>query len=327
MKPTRNQSRIQPLAHLVAGLAITCVATAVSAQDFPTKPVRLISAYAAGSVTDVVARVIAPEMGKVLGQPVIVENRPGADTLIGTEHVARLSPADGYTVAVAIVSGLASMPALVKDLRFDPLKELPPVIDLTDSRLVFGSASKFPWKSVQELVNEAKAKPGKLNYGVASSLTRMLMQGLVKDLGITAQPVQFTGGGPWNTALGQGTVEMGFISESAAAALSTRLRGLAITGETRSPKFPETPTFKELGMPQYNGLIISLNVRAGTPKAAFDKLHAAAAHAIQMPEVKQRLLNAGFEAITDTSTASATRRLAEQGRFFAQIARDNPATN
>ena len=145
-----------------------CCAPQAAAQEYPNRVIRIVITYAAGGVPDIVARIVAPEMSKVLGQPVIIENKPGADTVIGFDHVARLSPADGYTVVAAMVQGLASLPLLTKDLRFDAIKDLPPFIDLTDSRLVFGSAASYPWRSLNELMANARANPGKLNYGVAS---------------------------------------------------------------------------------------------------------------------------------------------------------------
>ena len=148
-----------------------------------------------------------------------------------------------------------------------------------------------------------------------------MMEGLVKDYGIKAQAVNFTGGGPWNTALGQGTVEMGWISEGAAVGLGDKLRPLAVTGETRSKHWPDTPTFKELGRPDYRGLVISLNTRAGTPKVAIDKLYAAAAAAMKVPEVRTRLQNAGFELIDNSTPQTAAQHLASQYRFFEQIAK------
>ena len=213
------------------------------------------------------------------------------------------------------------MPILSKNLQFDPLKDLVPVIDLTDSRLVFGSAALFPWKTMLELVTAAKAQPNKLNYGTASPLTKIMMQGFAKDFGVQAVEVPFTGGGPWTTALGQGTVEMGFISEGAAVTLGERLRALAVTGETRSPNYPNTPTFKELGQPNYRGLIISLSVRSGTPKAAIDKLHNAAASALKDAEIRKRLQGAGFDVIENSTPKTAAQNLAEQAKFFAAVAK------
>lgn len=308
---------------LVASIVLCAAAFTQSAiaQDYPNKPIRFVVTYAPGVVTDIVARIVAPEMSKILGQPIIVENKPGADTVIGFEHVARQSPADGYSVVVSIIPGLASLHLMGKPLNFDPLKDLPPIIDLTDSRLVFASSNKFPWKNMQEMLAVAKANPGKLNYGVSSSLTKILMEGFVKDFGINAVQVPFTGGGPWNTALGQGTVEMGFIAEGAAKGLADKLNVLAVTGDQRSTTFPSAPTFTELGQPSYRGLGISLNVRAGTPKEAVDKLYAAAARVMKMPEVRTRLQGAGFEVVAESTPATASRHLAEQSRFFEQIAK------
>jgi tripartite-type tricarboxylate transporter receptor subunit TctC len=310
---------------LSAALLSAVLPQHAGAQDYPNRPIKFVVTYAPSVVTDIVARIVAPEMSKILGQPIVVENKPGADTVIGFDYVARANPADGYTVVVTLVPGLATLPLLNKDLRFDAIAGLPPFIDLTESRLVFASSTKFGWKTMQELLNAARANPGKLNYGVSSSLTRIMTDGFVKDFKIDAVPVPFTGGGPWQVALLAGTVEMGFTAEGASIGQAEKLNILAVTGETRSRHFPAAPTFKELGFPDYKGLAISLNVRAGTPQQAIDKLYAAAAQAMKMADVKTRLQGAGFEPISDSTPESAARRLADQSRFFAQIAKANAA--
>ncbi len=311
------------LARLSCAAAFALAAGFVQAQDFPNRPVKLVVTYAPGVVTDIVARLIAPEMSKSLGQPVVVENRPGADTVIGFDHVATKVPADGYTMVVTLVPGLATLPLSAPDLRFDPIKDLPPLIDLTESRLVFGSSNKFAWKTLDEMLGAAKSNPGKLNAGTSSSLTKLLVTAFARDFGINVVQVPFTGGGPWNLALAQGTVEMGFIAEGAAISASDKLNVLAVTGDERSKNFSQAPTFKELGRPNYTGLVISLNARAGTPKAALDKLYAAASQAMANPELRTRLQGAGFEPISGSTPDSAAKRLTGQAEFFAQTAKQS----
>jgi len=134
------------------GLVVALAATPAAAQDYPNRPIKFIVPNTAGSTQDSVARTMGVEMSKLLGQPIVVENKPGADSTIGYEFVARHAPADGYTVASVNVTGLASLPATSKDLRFDPLNDLPPIIGVGESRFVLASASLLPWKTFQVLM-------------------------------------------------------------------------------------------------------------------------------------------------------------------------------
>jgi tripartite-type tricarboxylate transporter receptor subunit TctC len=129
-----------------------------------------------------------------LGQPVVVENKPGADAIIGFEYVARQLPADGYTLVIAAVSGLATLKLTSKDLRFDPLRDLPPLTDMVEGKYVFGSSSGQPWKSFAEFVSYAKAHPGKLNYGASSTTVRMQTDALMRDLGLDTVYVPYRSG-------------------------------------------------------------------------------------------------------------------------------------
>src|SRR5262249_57018 len=128
------------------------------------------------------ARTIAPEMSKILGQPVVVENKAGGNAVIGFEYVAKQSAPDGYTILIANMPNQALMPLTVNDLRFDPIKDLPPLVGVAEQRLLIGSSTKMPWKSMQEMVAYNRANPGKLNYGSPSILTGLVIRGLVQDL-------------------------------------------------------------------------------------------------------------------------------------------------
>src|SRR4051794_19934239 len=134
MSPTPQCHRL-----LLAAFSALLFSAQAAAQDFPSKPIRYIVPYSPGATLDIVARTMAPEMAKALGQPVLVENKPGADAIIGFEYVAKQVPADGYTIAIAAVSGLATLQLTVKDLRFDPLKDLPPLTDMVEGRYIFGT--------------------------------------------------------------------------------------------------------------------------------------------------------------------------------------------
>lgn len=259
-------------------------------------------------------------MSKTLGQPIVVENKPGATTIIGYEYVAKQVPADGYTIAAVLVTDLATLPVTVKDLRFDPLKDLPPVIGLAEGRFVMGSAAHLPSKSFNELVANAKANPGKLNYGSASVIGRLSAEAVIRQLGLDIVYVPYASGAAYLKGLVAGEVHMGFLAASAARNFGDKFRVLAVTGEQRMPALRDVPTFAELGFPNLRGLSHSLNAPAGIPKAAFDKLHAAASRALQQPAVRAGFQKLQLE-ITEQSAEVANRRAAEEARYLADIAR------
>ena len=147
---------IRVACHALAGLACALGAGLVCAQNYPAKPVRYIVPYGPGATLDIVARTMAPEMSRALGQPLIVENKPGADAIIGLEHVAKQSPADGYTVTIAAVAGLATLPLTVKELRFDPLKDLPPFSTMVAGRSYLGTPPNAPFDTALPIILQAR---------------------------------------------------------------------------------------------------------------------------------------------------------------------------
>lgn len=302
----------------LAGLAGAPASTL--AQDYPSRLIKLIIVNAPGTSSDLAARAIAPEMSKVLGQPIVVENKAGANSLIGFEYVAKQEPADGYTMVALNVTSLATLPLIVKDLRFDPTRDLPPIMDISEGRYIFGSAASVPWKSFKELVVHAKANPGKLNYGASSSGTRLPTEALIRAVGVDVVHVPYSNARSYVQGLVAGDVQMGFVNEQIATSMGGKFRALAVTGERRLPAFNDAPTFAELGVPQIRGISNSLNVRAGTPKHAIDRLHAAASRALQQPEIKAQFAKIRLEIIADTPEAAA-RRLAEEAQFFGDIGR------
>ena len=262
---------------IVAGLGAALHGQLVAAQGFPNKPLHLVVPNTAGSPPDIVARIIGPPMSKVLGQAIIVEPKPGANTIIGHEYVAKAAP-DGYNFAIVSVSGLALLPITVANLRFDALADLPPFIGLVESKYAFISSTKTPWNSVAELVANARANPGKLNYGASAPSVRLPVEILLQEYGLNVVHIPYTsGGGPYFQALASGEVQMGFVAESVAKTLADRVKVLAVTGRARSANFPNAPTFTDLGIAQIAGFSFSLNLPAATPKDVVDKLYAAAA--------------------------------------------------
>jgi tripartite-type tricarboxylate transporter receptor subunit TctC len=310
------------LRHACASLLMSVLLTgAVAAQGYPSKPIRFIVPNTPGTVSDLAGRIVVPEMSKALGQPIVVENKAGAGQVIGLEYVAKQMPPDGYNIAVVSVSTMAIMPMTVKELRFDPLRDLPPVIGLIEGRYLLGSSSTQPWKTFAEMIDHARANPGKLNYGSPSTGVRLPTEAMLRALKLNVVHVPYNGGGPYLNALVAGEVQMGLVAESQAAAFGERFRVLAVTGSQRLAALRDVPTFVELGLPQITGLSFSLNVAAGTPGAVINVLHAAAARALQQADVKAQFAKIQME-VTGHSPEAAARNLASEARMFADIARD-----
>lgn len=291
-----------------------------AARDFPAKPITMVCTNSAGTTPDTVARIIAAGMSKELEQQIVVENKTGANSTIGYGYVAKQAPADGYTIALVGVSELVTLPSVVKDLRFDPLKDLPPLLGLVEGKLLFSSSSQFPWKTFQELVAHARANPGKLNFGAATSQVRFPMEVLLQGLGIKVAFIPYSGGGPYVMATSTGEIHMALLGEAAAISLGTRIRVLAVTGKKRSTNYPEAPTFLELGHPKIQGVAFSLNVPVGVPRPVFEKLNTAASLALQRPEVKTRFANVGLDIVEEAPDVAA-KRLADGARVSAEVAK------
>lgn len=303
----------------IVALPFFTLAAAAWPQEFPSRPIRLIASNSPGTLVDTVARVLAPEFSKFVGQPVIVENRQGASNTIGYESVAKSSP-DGYTLGTAVASELATYPVTIKDLRFDPLRDLPNITGLVESRLVMVTSTAHPWKAFGELVANARANPGKLNYGSSSALTRLLAESVIQGQSLKIVDIPHSGGGPMIQAILSGQVHMGFVGESTALANPERMRVLAATGERRKPPFLEIPTFRELGHPQVPGLYVFMVGPVGIPKSSTDKIANAAARALQAPDVKARFAKLSMEVVEESPDAAA-RRLPEEARSYADIAK------
>jgi len=309
-----------PVVRLLVAVAAFVAATAAMAQEYPNRPIRIVVPSTPGVPQDVIARVAAPEMSKMLGQPIFIENKPGADQVIGLEFVAKQQPADGYTLVLVAVGSLATLPVLVKDLRFDPLKDLLPISTMVEGRYVFGSSASKPWKTFQEFVAHAKANPGKLNCGASNNSVRMLAEAITRASGLGVVYVPYSQASAYLNAMVSGEVDMGVLAESATLSFGDRFRTLAATGSQRRAPLMDVPTFAELGMPQIPSTSYSMNVAAGTSKAVVDKVYAATLHAMQQQTFKDQMAKLYMVVIADTPEAAA-RKLADDARFYADIAR------
>jgi len=317
-----DMTRFSPFrrALTVAAAALAC--GAALAQDYPSKPITIVIPTTPGNTMDVIARVMGQEMSKVLGQPVVVENRPGANQIIALERIAKGAPADGYTIGIVGMDGVALLPSVVKkeSLRFDVDKDLIFISDLGDARYVLAGPADRPWKGFQQLITYAKANPGKLNYGASVVQIRVPVIKIMQETGTDMVHVPFTGGASYLTGVAGGVVDLGFIGETPAKSLSSKIQYLAVTGDKRLSYRPDVPTLNELGIKGINGPSYSMIVRSGMPKPVFDKIAATVAQVLDMPETQAALAKQDV-AVLPNKTEAATRRFQDMTRIYTDSAK------
>src|SRR4051794_19634179 len=259
-------------------LALTALATApCAAQDYPTRTIRFIVPFGAGGPTNVFTRALGEEMRKSLGQPIVMENRPGAGTIIGTTEVARAAP-DGYTLLM-ISATQTTVETLNPNKSYKLMRDFVPVASLMNSELVLVVPERSPIKSLKELIAFAKAKPGTLNYGSSGPGSNYHMAGeLIKNLaGLDIVHVPYKGSTGARADIISGQIDMMFDSVPTMAPTieGGRVKALGTSGKVRSPALPDVPTIAEAGVPGYDASIwIGLMAPAGTPKAIVDRLNA-----------------------------------------------------
>ena len=282
--------------HLIAVLAL-CAGQAW-AQAYPAKPIRIIVPFTPGSATDILARSVSDRLAAALGQPVIIENRPGAGGTIGTAVVAK-SPPDGYTLAV-VSAGHAINPAIYDNLPYDTAKDLSGVIPLASLPSVLIVPSDLGVKTLQELIAYARARPGQLNYTSAGigSASHVNAEKFRVAAGISAVHVPVKGAPEMVQETMAGRIQFGLpgIVSAVPAIKEGRLIGLAVSSPRRSQALPDIPTFAEAGLPQGEfNFWIGLLAPAATPRAVVNKLHDEVSRALQQPDVRERLARLGAE--------------------------------
>jgi tripartite-type tricarboxylate transporter receptor subunit TctC len=280
----------------------TAQAATAPATNYPTKPIRIIVPQSAGGSTDLAARVVTQRLSEALGQTLVVDNRPGAGSLNGTETVAK-APADGYTL-LAVAASFTINPSLHEKLPFDPVRDFAPITRLAALPHILVVHPSLPVKSVKDLITLAKARPGELNYassGVATS-THLAAE-LFKHLtGTDMVQVPFKGGAPGVVGLLSGQVQLYFATISTALphVKSNKIRALAVTTGKRSIVAPEFPTIAEAGVAGYeHASWIGLLAPARTPRAVVSRLHMESVKVINIPEVQTLLLRDGLEPVGD----------------------------
>ncbi len=307
---------------LAAGL-LGASALTVQAQDWPTRPVTVVVAFSAGGNNDLRARQLAVPVGAALGQTVLTDNKPGASGNIGHDFVARAKP-DGYTLGIGAMGPLAVNPALFPKMTFAPAKDFAPVVLIEKSPLVLVTRTDKPFRSVQDVVAAAKAKPGTLSIGNAGTGGAHHLSGeLFQDAtGIDLVAVPYKGGGPAANALLSGEIDMMF--EQTYAALPSisagRTRALAVTSEKRLPGLPDVPTMAELGLAQVTvSNWLGIVAPAGTPPDVVRKLNDAYNKALAQPDLREKITGTGNTVGGGTPEAFAAFIAAESKRWAALV--------
>lgn len=288
----------------LSALALTTVASNVLAQSYPAKPIRFVVPYPPGGASDVTARIIGQKLTEAWGQPVVIENRPGANGNIAAEQVAK-APADGYTMLMGNVGPNAISPGLYPNLSYDAVTSFAPVTLTTTVPIVLLVSPSVPVKSVKELIAYAKANPNKLNFASAGNGSSNHLTGeLFKSTaGIDIVHVPYKGDAPALTDLMGGQVSMMFTTVVAAMPhiKSGRLQAMAVASAKRIAAMPNLPTVAESGVPGFDssswgGILLP----AGTPKEIIAKMHDAVITILAMPDVKVRLSSLGAEVVGNT---------------------------
>ena len=315
---------------LVAAAAATLALSAgfAGAQTFPEKPVTLVVPFPAGGTTDVLARALAEKLQTALGQPVIVESKPGAGSTLGADHVAK-SKADGYTLLVGAVHHTIAT-SVYKKLPYDFQKDLAPLTTIAMVPNVLTVSAASPAKTVAELVAQAKIAKAELSYGSNGNGTAQHLIGtqFQASTGIKLLHVPYKGSGPLTTDLLGGQVAMSFdtITPVLQHIKAGKLRALAVTTARRSAVLPDEPTLEEAGLKGFDiGTWFGVLAPAATPKDVVARLNAEMTRIIKSPEFAEKMLAIGADPIGDSSAEMATR-IREETAKFAKLVKDGNVT-
>jgi tripartite-type tricarboxylate transporter receptor subunit TctC len=309
---------------LIACAIVLLATLPASAQNYPSKPIRIVVPFVAGGAVDLLARIMGQKLTEALGQTVIVENRPGAGGNAAADLVAK-SPPDGYTI-LQVTNGLAISPALYRKLPFDPVKDLTPVTQLVASQLLLVATPSLPAKTTRDLIALAKAKPGTLNYGMTGigNPLHLTMEMLMHAAGVKFQAIPYRGDAPLNTALIAGEVHLAVVPVATAKPNieSGALRALAIASASRSPSLPDVPTIAESGVDGFESSSWQgWFMPAGTPPEVIALIQREATKALKMPEVRARMEATANEVVGSTPDAFAVQYRADLARF-AKVVKD-----
>jgi tripartite-type tricarboxylate transporter receptor subunit TctC len=310
-------------------LLLLAFATQATAQPYPSKPIRLVVGFAPGGAADFVARAFQEPLGRALGQPIVVENRPGAGSSIAAEHAAKSAP-DGYTVLIASPSSILVNPVISPKAGFEPLKDLIPISMVSSSPLILAVNPGIGVGSVKELIAYAKKRPGKLNFatsgnGSAPHLAAVLFLRLA---GVDMVHVPFKGGAPAVQSVLAGDTQLAFATPPSVLPLvqAGRLRALATTSRAATPLIPGIPGMGEAGLPDYEiSFWYGFFVPEGTPAEVVRKLFQATSRVVKAPETARVLAPGGTEAVSSGSPDEFAIFLDQDAKLWARLVKDSGA--
>lgn len=317
---------MNPNRRLLLGLSAAALARPGLAQaPWPNGPIRIIAPFPPGGSVDTISRLLQPHLAADLGVPVVIENRPGASGAIGTAALAR-GPADGQGWAM-VFDTHAVNPALISNLGFDTRRDLIPVMLVGTSPMLITTHHSRPWRTLQDVIAAAKARPDTLTYGSIGngSLAHLTMSLMQQQGGFRVVHVPYRGGGPMSAAAAAGELDMPMATNAGLGdQVGQTLRPLAQTGGRRSPLFPDLPTVAESGIPGIDSLAWWAVIgRAGTPAPVVSRFHAALAKALAVPEVRARLSGPlGIDIVGSTPDAFGAF-LETQMEIWGRVVREN----
>lgn len=316
-----RQRRRALLSLAVAALGTLCAGS--WAQTFPERSVKLNVGFPPGTGPDVLARLVGQRAGELLKQPVVIENKAGAGGQIASQQVAK-SPGDGYNLLLAEAGSISIAPAAFSKLPYDPARELVGVAELAYADFVLVVPAGSPYKALADMVAAHKGKPEHLNFATFGAGTpgHFAAVEFAEQAAVKVEPIHYRSTGDAVTAIVSGSVSGAWVSVAVASSQvkGGKMRGLAITSAQRSPLLPDVPTVAEAGLPKLNlSAWLGVLAPAGTPPAVLDVLNRRFVEAVQAPEVRQKLVEAGFT-VTGTSRSDTDRMLkAEAARWGALV--------
>ena len=308
------------LAALAAAAALGTAS--VGAQDYPTRPIRILVPYAPGGIADIAARIVGAKLSEAWGQQAVVENRPGGNGFIAMEFTARANP-DGYTLVVATVGDVAINPALFKEMPYNVARDFASIASLSDAPVVLAAHGASPYRTVKDVIAAAKAQPATLNVGTPGygSINQLILESFALNTGTKFVHVPYKGGAPAAQALVAGDIPLGILASSSVGPhlQSGRVRALAVTTAKRSPLNPEWPTLEEEGV---KGVSASnwtaLMAPHGTPEPILEKLNSEVVAILAMPDVKERFAAGGVSTIPSTA-AELDARIKREAAIYRAI--------
>src|SRR5919109_2343236 len=308
-------------------LLLQCLAFAAGAQEWPSRPLRLIVPFAPGGATDIPARLVAPKLTDGLGQAVVVENRTGAGGIVGIQAAAQSAP-DGYTWLMATNGELVMNPSIYAKLPYDPFKDFVAVSIMIESPMLLVTSASSSFNSVADIIAAAKAKPGEITYATAGagSTSHVLTEMLAQQAGVKLLHVPYKGGAPASAAAASGEVAMALLNLGSALNFvkGGKAKALAVTSAKRNPNFPDWPTAVEAGIPNFvEAIWIGMAAPAGVRRDMVDRMSAEVAKALRAPDVRERLVQLGNEPLGTTPDEAAARIKREFPRYAAAIKQAN----